>query len=96
MVDDGSTGETSRNGAGDAALTTGIVAVLFVFVPVVGDFVAVPAAVLAIGLGLIGTRRAERGLASNAGQALVGTVLGAAAAAMQMVVLIATLGRVGW
>lgn len=53
MVDDGPVSGTVRNGVGDngvgdSALTMGIVAVLFVFVPVIGGFVAVPAALMAI------------------------------------------------
>lgn len=94
MVDDGPVGGNFRNGAGDTALTMGIVAVLFAFVPVIGDFVAVPAALMAISLGLIGVRRAEQGLASNPGQAVGGTILGATAASVLMILFIATVDRI--
>ncbi|MGD8201528.1 hypothetical protein ACQE98_12775 [Ornithinimicrobium sp. W1679] len=45
-----------RSGAqvDDGALSLGAVAVLFVFVPVVGDFVAVPATLAAVSLELVG------------------------------------------
>lgn len=39
---------------GDSALLLGAVALLFAFVPVIGDIVSVPAALLALGLGLRG------------------------------------------
>lgn len=65
-----------RNGAGDAALTAGVVALVFSLVPIVGEYVAIPAAVAATVLGLIGFIRADQGLATNPWKALIGAVLG--------------------
>lgn len=42
------------DGTGDSALFLGAVALIFAVVPVVGDVVSVPAALLAVGLGLRG------------------------------------------
>ena len=57
---------------GDGALSLGAVAVLFVFVPVVGDFVAVPAALAAVGLGLVGFLSEEGTGVGSAWKAVVG------------------------
>jgi hypothetical protein len=66
----------ARNGAGDVAFTMGVFAMVFVFVPVVGDFVALPSALGAVVLGAVGVVRAERGVATNPGKALTGALLG--------------------
>lgn len=68
-----------RNGAGDAALTVGIVAVLCALLPIVGDYVALPVAVLAIVLGGVGYVRTERGTATNPWKAMSGGLLGVVA-----------------
>lgn len=65
-----------RNGAGDAAFTLGLLAVVFAFVPIVGDFVALPSALGAVVLGTVGIGRAEQGLATNPNKAMVGVLLG--------------------
>jgi hypothetical protein len=52
---------------------------VFSFVPILGDFIALPTGFLAVVLGVIGVRRTERGVATNFGQALVGATLGAVA-----------------
>lgn len=54
----------------------GVVALLFTFVPVVGEFVAAPAALLAVVLGLVGLGRVWRGAATNAAEAVTGSLLG--------------------
>lgn len=66
-----------RNQAGEISLCAGIVAVVFCFVPMLGDVVALPAGLLAVVLGVVGVRRSERGLATNFGPSLVGATLGA-------------------
>jgi hypothetical protein len=78
-----------RNGPGDASFTLGVLAVVFVFVPVVGDFVAVPAAVAAVVLGVVGLVRVDRGVATNAGKAMVGAMLGLVSAFATFVTLAA-------
>lgn len=81
-----------RNGAGRFALVVGVVAVVFAFVPIVGEFIAGPAALIAIALGLVGLWRVERGVATNGSQALTGGFLGIAAGLIMFLVFAATLG----
>lgn len=79
------------NGMGETAMVFGIMAVLFSFVPLVGDLVAAPAALVAIVLGVVGVRRVETGRATNPGKAAAGVILGIVAASFMMVMLIATM-----
>jgi hypothetical protein len=81
-----------RHGLGGVALFAGVLALVFAFVPIVGEFVAAPAAVLAIVLGLIGFNRAEKGLATDGGRALTGAVLGLVAGFVVFLMFIATMG----
>jgi hypothetical protein len=83
-----------RNGLGSTAFVAGVVAVVFAFVPIVGEFVAVPAAVLAIALGLVGFDRALRGIATNGREALVGSILGASSGVVLFLIFAATAGPV--
>lgn len=46
---------------GEGALLAGVLALLFVIVPVIGDVVAVPVALVAVVLGLRGFLREEEG-----------------------------------
>lgn len=78
-----------RNGAGDAAFTLGVLAMVFVFVPLVGDFVTLPSALGAVVLGVVGIDRAERGLATNPRKALAGALLGVVSAFITFVTLVA-------
>ena len=80
---------------GDWALSLGVAGLVSAFVPVVGDFVAAPAAVLAIILGLIGVRRYETRQAARVAPAVGGAVLGAAAIMVAVIVLIATHASTG-
>ncbi|MGV8965558.1 MAG: hypothetical protein ACOH2F_04705 [Cellulomonas sp.] len=75
---------------GERALAAGIAAFVASFIPGVGDFVAVPAAIIAIVLGLVGIQRFETGRAARVAAAACGTILGAAASLMFVVVLVAT------
>jgi tetrahydromethanopterin S-methyltransferase subunit C len=79
-----------RNGAGELALGMGLVALAFSFFPIVGEFVAAPAAVLAVVAGSVGVRRADRGLATNPVPAWTGIGLGVAAGLMTLLVFVAT------
>ena len=81
-----------RNGAGSLAVVMGICAVVFAFVPIVGEFVAVPASLMAVALGLVGLRRVEKGIATNSGQALAGSVLGIISGFIFFLVFAATSG----
>lgn len=84
-----------RNGAGNAALTLGIIAAVFVFVPILGMYVALPCALVALVCGLIGYQRAEEGVASNKYSALVGGILGMLATVTEIVFVAAAIGPVG-
>ncbi len=66
----------ARNRAASAALSFGLVAVAFTFVPIGGDFVALPSAICAVTAGVIGSGRVDRGQASNRRAAVAGGVLG--------------------
>ncbi len=50
-----------RNGVGSIALITGIVALVFAFVPIIGDLVTVPTGIVAVTCGWVGFNRADRG-----------------------------------
>ena len=78
---------------GERALAAGIVAVAASFVPMFGDFIAIPMAVLAIVLGLVGIRRFQEGGAAGVvgvAAAACGTILGAATNFIIVIVLAAT------
>ena len=79
MSDETAAEPSSRNRPGETSLSMGIVALVFSFVPIVGDLVTAPTGLLAIVLGAIGVRRSERGEATNFGQSLTGATLGAVA-----------------
>ncbi len=68
-----------RIGAGETALQVGAGALVAAFIPIIGDFITVPAALVAMVLGTVGYRRTEKGVATNAGQAITGGFLGLAA-----------------
>ncbi|HEX6339372.1 MAG TPA: hypothetical protein VFZ85_20635 [Jiangellaceae bacterium] len=81
-----------RNGAGSLAVVMGMCAVVFAFIPGVGEFVAVPASLMAIGLGLVGLWRVDKGIATNGGQAFAGSVLGIISGFIFFLVFAATSG----
>lgn len=81
-----------RNGAGRAALILGLVAIMFTFVPIIGDFIVIPAAIGAIAAGLIGFDRADRGRATNRRDALIGASLGALTLLITLFILAAVHG----
>lgn len=83
--------ERPRNGWGTAALVLAVVAIVVGLVPVAGDAVALPVALVAVACGARGFMRAEDGLASNPGTALAGMLLGAVAALLSLVTLLAVL-----
>ena len=84
----------SRDVLGDWALTCGVLAVVLVFVPVVGDVLAGPAAVAAVVLGVVGLVREHRGGPLNTGRTMVGGLLGAGALLLVIAMMAAT-GGVG-
>ncbi|MCZ4121891.1 DUF4190 domain-containing protein [Streptomyces sp. H39-S7] len=78
-------GGPARNGFGIAALVLGILSVLMFWL----WFAAIPMAVIAIVLGILGRRRANRGEATNKGMATAGTVLGAVSIVLLAVLMAA-------
>ncbi|MBH0120786.1 hypothetical protein I0Q12_15185 [Rhodococcus sp. CX] len=79
-----------RNGVGSVALVTGIVALVFAFVPIVGDLVTIPTGIVAVIFGWLGFGRVEKGIASNHREALTGIALGTAALFVVFLVFVAT------
>ena len=75
---------------GERALAAGLAAFVCAFVPVIGEFIAVPAAIVAVVLGAVGVRRFEAGRAARVGAAAAGAILGAVTGLMIVVVLAAT------
>lgn len=65
--------------AGGYASAFGVLAVLCALIPVIGDLVAVPAAVLAIVYGILGVGHYDAGRAPRMLPAMVGALLGAVA-----------------
>lgn len=82
--------QSYRNGIGSVALITGIVAIVFAFVPIVGDIVTIPTGIAAVICGWFGFTRAEKGPASNHREALTGITLGTAALFVVFLVFVAT------
>jgi len=75
---------------GDRALAAGVAAFIAAFLPVIGEFIAVPAALIGIALGLVGIRRFETGRTVRVVPAAVGTILSTGAVMVLVVVLVAT------
>lgn len=80
----------ARNGAGLTALVLGIFSVAFTFIPLAGEILTAPAGLAAVTAGFIGWDRADRGVATNRADALVGGVLGAVALMMTLLIYVAT------
>ena len=81
-----------RNGAGHAALGLGVAAIAFTFVPIVGEFIAIPAAIAAVVTSFIGFDRVDQGRATNRGDAVVGGGLGVFALLTMLVMFAAVHG----
>jgi hypothetical protein len=64
-------------------------------VPIVGEFVAAPAGLLAVVFGLVGLGRVWQGVATNGGKAAAGSALGVVAGLVLALVLAATVGPSG-
>lgn len=79
-----------RYTAGDYALTFGLAAVACALIPVIGDLIAAPVAVLAVVLGLVGIGHHDAGRAHRVLPAAVGAALGAVALFVVLVMFLAT------
>ena len=87
-------GPPDRDVLGDWTLTCGVVALVLVFVPVIGDVLSVPVAVAAVALGIVGLVREHRGGPLHTWRTLVGGLLGAGALLVAVAMTAAT-GGVG-
>ena len=76
--------------AGGYALSLGILAVLCALIPVIGDYFAVPIAVLAIVLGVIGVGHYDAGRAPRLLPSATGATLGAIALLLTTMSFLAT------
>jgi uncharacterized membrane protein YciS (DUF1049 family) len=76
-----------RNGLGVTALVTGVVGVILAILVVLSPLAAILGAV-AVGTGIAGIARANRGLASNRGQAVAGLVAGLLALAISIAIMV--------
>lgn len=79
MTEERTFGPLYRNGAGSAALITGIIAIVCAFVPFIGDFVAIPFGIAAVVCGWIGVSRVDDEIATNYRESVIGASLGGAA-----------------
>jgi hypothetical protein len=75
---------------GESALILGVAALVGAMLPVVSDYVAGPVAAVAILLGLLGARRHQAGRARRVAPAIAGTVLGAVALFVVVLMLAAS------
>jgi Domain of unknown function (DUF4190) len=71
------------NTAGLLALVLGIASIPLLFCYILG----LPAGVAAIVLGIVGKRKADRGVANNPGQALLGIIAGAVGVLATIVII---------
>lgn len=85
-------GPPARDVLGDWTLTSGIVALVLVFVPVIGDVLAGPVALAAVVLGAFGFVREHRGGPLHTGRTLAGGLLGAGALLLAVAMMAATGG----
>lgn len=76
--------------AGRCALIAGAVALLCALIPVIGDLIAVPMAVLAIVCGIRGVGHHDAGRSPRMMPSVVGALLGAIALLLVVVAWIAT------
>lgn len=76
--------------SGGYALAFGLLAVLCALVPVIGDVVAVPVAVLAIACGVVGVGHYDAGRAPRMITSVLGSLLGAIALLLVAVSFLAT------
>lgn len=75
--------------SGGYALVFGLLSVICALVPVIGDLVAVPTAVIAVVCGFVGVSQYDAGRAPRMLPALVGAILGAVALLIVLVGAIA-------
>lgn len=90
MAEHSATGGHSAHRSGAHALVLGLLALACALIPVIGDLVAMPVAIIAIVCGVIGVGHYDAGRTPRLLPALVGAVLGAIALLVVVVGFIAT------
>lgn len=83
--------EKPMNGWGTGAVVCALVALVVGVVPIVGDLVALPLSVVAVGCGIRGLTRVEDGLATNPRTAWAGVLLGSIAGLLSFLTLLVVL-----
>jgi hypothetical protein len=76
-----------RNGLGVTALVTGLVGLILAILVVLSPLAAILGAI-AVGTGIAGIARANRGAATNRGQAVAGLVTGLLALAISIAIMV--------
>ncbi|HEX7353065.1 hypothetical protein [Brachybacterium sp.] len=91
-ADEDHSGEHHSRGhrAGGYALVLGVLAVLCALIPVIGDLVAVPLALFAVVLGVIGVGHYDSGRAPRMLPSVLGALLGAIALLLVVVAVLAS------
>ena len=89
-MDDAHPPRRGRRSPGDLSLALGLIALICVLIPVIGDALAVPPGLAAVALGYAGVSRHDRGIEQRALPAYAGAGLGAIALFLVAVSLIAT------
>jgi hypothetical protein len=79
-----------RYTVGEYSLTFGLAAVACALIPVIGDLIAAPVAVIALVLGFIGIGRHDAGVAPKVLPAAIGAALGALSLFLVVLMLIVT------
>ncbi|WP_105565081.1 hypothetical protein [Microbacterium halophytorum] len=79
MTNDSDDAERADRGdaVGPLALACGVLAGVFLLIPVIGDLIAATPAVAALALGAVGIIRHERGRSRRIALAAIGAILGA-------------------
>lgn len=90
MAEHPATGGHRTHRSGGYALAFGLLAIACALIPVIGDLVAVPIAVVAVVCGVVGVGHYDAGRAPRMLPALAGAILGAVALLLVVVGLIAT------
>ena len=83
-------GGHTKHRSGGYALLFGLLSLACALIPVIGDLVAVPAAIIAVVYGIVGVGHYDAGRAPRMLPALVGAILGAIALLIVVLGFIAT------
>lgn len=79
------------NGWGTAALVAAVLALVVGLVPILGDLIALPISVVAVGCGVRGLMLIEDGLATNTATTMAGVLVGSIAGLLSFLALLAVI-----